>query len=75
MAEAARVVDRIDAAPRFTADDVARLNARFAGVETVEMISAVLQAGLIGRVAAVSSFGAESVVLLHLVFIVLRVYG
>jgi phosphoadenosine phosphosulfate reductase len=66
MAEAARVVDRIDAAPRFTADDVARLNARFAGVETVEMISAVLQAGLIGRVAAVSSFGAESAVLLHL---------
>lgn len=66
MAEAARVVDRIDAAPRFTTEDVARLNARFADIETTEMISAVLQEGLLGRVAAVSSFGAESAVLLHL---------
>lgn len=67
MAEPARILDRIDTAPRFTANDVAALNARFAGVATAEMLRAVLGEGLAGRVAAVSSFGAESAVLLHLV--------
>ena len=66
MAEAARVRDVIDTAPAFTIAEVAALNRRFAGVETVEMI-AVMLAELTGRVAAVSSFGAESAVLLHLI--------
>jgi phosphoadenosine phosphosulfate reductase len=66
MAEAARRIDRIDTAARFTAADVAALNARFAGVPTREMLTAVLSEGLAGRIAAVSSFGAESAVLLHL---------
>ena len=66
MAEAARRIDRIDTAPRFTAADVDALNARFAGVSTRDMLEAVLIEGLAGRVAAVSSFGAESAVLLHL---------
>jgi len=67
MAEPARRIDRIDTAPRFTAADVARLNARFEGVGTTEMIRAVIEEKLLGEVAVVSSFGAESAVLLDLV--------
>ena len=69
MAEAARLrtIDRLDTGPRFTAADVAALNARFAGVATRDMLAAVLGEGLAGRIAVVSSFGAESAVLLHLI--------
>ena len=67
MAEAARRIDLIDTAPRFTAAGAAMLNARFAGQSTQAMLTAVLLEGLAGRVAAVSSFGAESAVLLHLI--------
>ena len=69
MAEAARLrtIDRLDTGARFTAADVAALNARFAGVATRDMLAAVLREGLAGRIAAVSSFGAESAVLLHLI--------
>ncbi len=69
MAEAARLrtIDRLDTGPRFTAADVAALNARFAGVATRDMLAAVLREELAGRIAAVSSFGAESAVLLHLI--------
>lgn len=67
MAEPARIIDRIDTSPRFTAADVARLNARFEGVDTEMMIKAVLDEDLLGRVAVVSSFGTESAVLLDLV--------
>ena len=66
MADPARRIDVLDTGPRFTADDVAALNARFAGVPTRDMLAAVLVEGLAGRIAAVSSFGAESAVLLHL---------
>ncbi len=66
MAEAARRIDRIETSAQFTAADAAALNARFAGVPTREMLAAVLSEGLAGRIAAVSSFGAESAVLLHL---------
>ncbi|MDE2436317.1 MAG: phosphoadenylyl-sulfate reductase [Sphingomonadales bacterium] len=66
MAEPARRIDRIDTSARFTAADAEALNARFAGVPTRDMLAAVLNEGLAGRIAAVSSFGAESAVLLHL---------
>jgi phosphoadenosine phosphosulfate reductase len=66
MAEAARRLDVIDTAPRFAAANAAALNARFADVPTRDMLAAVLNEGLAGRIAAVSSFGAESAVLLHL---------
>jgi phosphoadenosine phosphosulfate reductase len=66
MAEAARRIDRIDTGARFTAADAAALEARFAGVPTRDMLAAVLAEGLAGRIAVVSSFGAESAVLLHL---------
>ena len=66
MAEAARRIDVLDTGARFSAADADALNARFAGVATQEMLTAVLREGLAGRIAAVSSFGAESAVLLHL---------
>ncbi|MBN8829415.1 MAG: phosphoadenylyl-sulfate reductase [Sphingomonadales bacterium] len=67
MAEAARIIDRIDAAPRWTQADADALNARFAGVDAGTMLKALLAEGRLGRVAVVSSFGTESAVLLHLV--------
>ena len=67
MAEAARRVDRIDVAPRFGAGDAIRLNNLFRGAGTQEMLRAVLGEQMLGDVALVSSFGAESAALLHLV--------
>ncbi len=67
MGDAARAIDRITVTPRFTADDAARLNAQFEGVPVPEMLRALIAHGLIGRAAVVSSFGAESAVLLHLI--------
>ena len=62
-----RAIDRLDTAPRFSEHDAIRLNRMFRGSETEEWVSAVLRDGLAGDVAIVSSFGAESAALLHLV--------
>lgn len=68
MAEAAaRKIDRIDVAPRFTEADAVRLNNLFRGTDTHEMLRILLKEHMLGYVALVSSFGAESVALLHLV--------
>lgn len=67
MAEALRRIDRIDVAPRYTAADAAALEARFAGAATEAMLTELLTGELAGHIAAVSSFGAESAVLLDLV--------
>lgn len=67
MAEPARNLDVIDTAPAFTQADADRLNTRFAGVGTATMLQELLTGELAGRTAIVSSFGAESAVLLHLV--------
>ena len=67
MAEAARRIDTIDTAPAFTQADADALNARFAGVDTLEMLRTLFAEGTLGRVAVVSSFGTESAVLLDLV--------
>jgi phosphoadenosine phosphosulfate reductase len=67
MAEAARLLDTMDVRPVWTEDDVAALNARFAGVSTQDMLRELLTGELAGRIALVSSFGTESAVLLHLV--------
>jgi len=66
MAEA-RARDVIDVRPRFTAQDAIRLNNLFRGTDTAEMMAALLGEKMLGEVAAVSSFGAESAVLLHLI--------
>ena len=62
-----RAIDRLDTGPRFSEHDAIRLNRMFRGSETDEWLSAVLRDGLAGDVAIVSSFGAESAALLHLV--------
>lgn len=67
MAEAARRLDMIDVTPAFTLADAAAYEARFAGLDAPEMLRALLTGDLLGRVAAVSSFGSESAVLLHMI--------
>lgn len=68
MADAGlRKVDRIDVAPRFTEADAVRLNNMFRGTDTQEMLRGVLGEHMLGEVGIVSSFGAESAALLHLV--------
>ncbi|WP_156678617.1 phosphoadenylyl-sulfate reductase [Sphingomonas profundi] len=67
MAEAARRIDLIDVNPRFVMAEAVALNNRFRGVDTADMLRAVLTERLVGKAAVVSSFGAESAVLLHLV--------
>lgn len=62
-----RQIDRLDASPRFSEHDAVRLNRIFRGSSTQEMLESVIRDGLAGDVAVVSSFGAESVVLLHLI--------
>jgi phosphoadenosine phosphosulfate reductase len=66
MAEA-RTRDRIDVGPRFTTSDAIRLNNMFRGIEPTEMLRVLLNENMLGDVAAVSSFGAESAVLLHMI--------
>jgi len=63
----ARTVDRIDTNPRFSDHDAVRLNRMFRGSSTQEMLQAVIEDNLVGDAAVVSSFGAESAVLLHLI--------
>lgn len=61
-----RPVDRIDTGPRFSEADAIRLNRMFRASDTHELLHAVLKDRIAGDVALVSSFGAESAVLLHL---------
>jgi phosphoadenosine phosphosulfate reductase len=67
MASAARKLDLIDTRPRFTPESAAALNAKFDGVETTEMLRRLFDEPPFENVALVSSFGAESAVLLHMV--------
>ncbi len=62
-----RPIDRINTAPRYTEGDAIRLNNMFRGRDTVEMLTVLLQENMLGDAAIVSSFGAESAVLLHLI--------
>lgn len=62
-----RVLDRINIGPRFSESDAVRLNRMFRGSETQEMLTSVIRDNLVGELAVVSSFGAESAVLLHLI--------
>lgn len=64
---AKRALDRIDVRPTYTAEDAAAYEARFAGVAAPEMLRVLLTGELHGQIAAVSSFGTESAVLLHMV--------
>ena len=62
-----RTRDTLDLVPRFTEHDAVRLNRMFRGASTQEMLEGVIQGDLAGDLAVVSSFGAESAVLLHLI--------
>ena len=64
---AARTRDTLNLAPRFTDHDALRLNRMFRGSTTRDMLEGVIRDNLAGDLAIVSSFGAESAVLLHLV--------
>ncbi len=64
---ASRALDTIDVAPAFTTADAAAMQIRFAGVPAAEMLRELLTGELAGRIASVSSYGAESAVLLHMV--------
>ncbi|HNW18963.1 MAG TPA: phosphoadenylyl-sulfate reductase [Sphingorhabdus lacus] len=67
MGEQVRIIDRIDTSPRYTEADAVRLNNMFRGRDTVEMLTVLLKENMLGDAAIVSSFGAESAVLLHLI--------
>jgi len=67
MADAARKLDTVDVRPAFTQADADALNARFAGVDTVEMLRTLFAEAMLGETAVVSSFGTESAVLLSLI--------
>jgi phosphoadenosine phosphosulfate reductase len=62
-----RTIDRINPGPRYSETDAIRLNHMFRGRDTVEMLEILLRENMLGDVATVSSFGAESAVLLHLI--------
>jgi phosphoadenosine phosphosulfate reductase len=66
MASQQRIIDRIDTAAAFTEADAVALNLRFAEASTEEVLRAVLVDKVAGNVTLVSSFGADSAVLLHL---------
>ncbi|MBU6265981.1 MAG: phosphoadenylyl-sulfate reductase [Sphingomonadales bacterium] len=63
----ARSIDRIDTTPIFSEADAVRLNRLYKGADTRELLAGVLLDRVAGEIAVVSSFGAESAVLLHLV--------
>lgn len=50
-----------------TKDHALRLNQRFSGASAQDVIAFAIHEGFVGDVAAVSSFGTESAVLLHLI--------
>jgi phosphoadenosine phosphosulfate reductase len=67
MADNTRIRDVIDTGARFSESDAVRLNRLFKGTDTLDMLRTVLNEKMAGDIAVVSSFGAESAVLLHLV--------
>lgn len=64
---AARIIDWIDTEPRYAETDAIRLNNLFRGRDTVDMLNTLIRDTMLGEAAIVSSFGAESAALLHLV--------
>lgn len=62
----------LESPPPPVAERVAALNARFCHSAAAQVLEAALADPLVGRTALVSSFGAESAVLLHLVSVIDR---
>lgn len=64
---ASRPLDTLDLAPRWSDAEIAALTARVEQLDAPEMLRLLLGERLLGRVALVSSFGADAAVLLDLV--------
>ena len=60
-------VKKYTSKPAISDETVANLNARFKNRSTEDLLNFVLNQNNLGNMAAVTSFGAESVVLLHLI--------
>jgi len=67
MAKTLRTVDLIDTTPAFTPESAALLDARYAPLDTADLLQTLLTERPFESIALVSSFGAESAVLLHLI--------
>lgn len=67
MASSTRIVDTIDTRPAFTANDAAMFEQRHVALDTQALLATLLTGDLHGRIATVSSFGAESAALLHMI--------
>ena len=64
---ALRKPDLLDTGPRFTPAEASALDARLSRLDTADAMRVLLVEKAAGEIALVSSFGAESAVLLHLV--------
>ena len=62
-----RIADRISTAPRYAHGDAVHLNNMFQGCDMIEILAILLREDMLGDAAVVSSFGADSAVLLHLI--------
>ncbi len=67
MGSALRLPDTIVTAPAFTPADAMRIDAHYAALDTQDMLRALIADRPFEQLALVSSFGAESAVLLHMV--------
>ncbi len=67
MTATVRLIDVIDTAPAFTPASAAAFNAHYAALDTAAMLEQLFAEKPFDAIALVSSFGAESAVLLHLV--------
>ena len=67
MTQFARKLDFIDTTPKFSQESAVAINARWAGVETQDMLRGLFDEPPFDEIALVSSFGAENAVLLHMI--------
>ncbi|APG62358.1 phosphoadenosine phosphosulfate reductase [Sphingorhabdus lutea] len=67
MADAARSIDRLDISAHYLAEDIAQYNEQLNGLSSLDAVQKLNELGLLNGAVTVSSFGAESAVLLHLV--------
>jgi len=67
MTQAARTLDLIDTTPKFTPAMAQALDAKWAGADTETMLRGLSDAPPFEDLALVTSFGAESAVLLHMI--------
>src|SRR6185369_11603776 len=69
LPQAPRIFDKIDLVPSPVAlkERLAELRARYEGADATTLLEGAIKRDFPGRITTVSSFGSESVVLLHLI--------